>query len=115
MIMVYAIAAPFWLLACVTGLVLFVFRSTRWLSAYVILVPTFGYWASLLTAGAVLLALGPVIGRFLDLPDWAFALIFLGSQAIAVLAGACLGGFLAYRISRAGRADTRPLRRRHGL
>lgn len=96
MIMVYAIAAPLWFLACLVGLTLLAFSRTRKLATYVILIPTFCYWLPLLAAGAVLFAYQPTGA---EPSQWVFAAVFGGSQALAGLVGLILGGLLAFRIS----------------
>jgi len=103
MIMVYAVAAPLWLLACLVGLALLAFSRTRRLAAYVILIPTFCYWLPLLAAGAVLFTYQPVVESGAEPSRWVFAAIFTGSQALAGLVGLILGSRLAFRVSRARR------------
>ena len=101
MIMVYAIAAPLWFLACLVGLALLAFSRTRKLAAYVILIPTLCFWLPLLAAGAVLFAYQPIVATGAEPSRWVFAAVFGGSQALAGLVGLTLGGLLAFRISRA--------------
>lgn len=105
MIMVYAIAAPIWFLACVVGFALLAFSHTRKLAAYVILIPTFCYWLPLLAAGAVLFAYQPIVASGSEPSRWVFAAIFGGSQALAGLVGLVVGGILAFRVSRARRVS----------
>lgn len=91
MITIYAVAAPFWILACLVGVVLLVLARTRKLAVYVILIPTFGYWLPLLAAGAILFFYQPAVASNAEPFRWVFAAIFGGSQALAGLIGMTLG------------------------
>lgn len=102
MFMLYAIAAPVWLLSVLVGLALFASPRTRKLAPYVILIPTLGYWTSLLGALAVLLLFRPFTEAVgLSPGDVVFGAIFVSSTAIAGLSGMALGGIMALRFSRA--------------
>lgn len=102
MLMLYAIAAPVWLLACMIGALLLLSTRTRRLAAYVILVPSFAYWLPLLTTIAFLLLMSGRASEA-DAPGWLFAIVFLGSQALAGLVGLVLGTTLAAWLTNARR------------
>lgn len=108
MIMIYAVAALFWILTCLVGVVLLVSARTRKLAIYVILITTFGYWLPLLAAETVLFFYQPVVVNNTEPSRWVFAAIFGGSQALAGLIGMTLGGLLAFLFTRTQRVRFRP-------
>ena len=102
MLMLYAIAAPLWLLSILVGLALFASSRTRRLAPFVILMPTLGYWLSLVAVFAVLTLYQPLTeAAGLRPGDMVFAVVFVGAAAVAGLAGMAIGGVLALRFGRA--------------
>ncbi len=102
MLMLYAIAAPLWLLSILVGLALFASSRTRRLAPFVILMPTLGYWLSLVAVFAVLTLYQPLTeAAGLRPGDMVFAVVFVRAAAVAGLAGMAIGGVLALRFGRA--------------
>lgn len=123
MIMIYAVAAPFWILACLVGVALLVSARTRTrtrtrtreLAVYAILITTFGYWLPLLAAGTVLFFYQPAVASNAEPSRWMFAAIFAGSQALAGLIGMTLGCLLAFLFTRTRRVSLPPVAACHKL
>ena len=102
MLMLYAIAAPLWLLLVIVGLALFASSRTRRRAPFVILMPTFGYWLSLVAALVTLSFYQPLTAAAgSHSNDMVFAAIFVGVATVAGLSGMALGGILALSFRRA--------------